>query len=156
MEFLLPWLLDMQAGAYPVEPTGGYIEGKRSGISSHAFYEAACQVAAEIDRRLAMCGLDHYLVIDSYCHGLTDEQIARRNWFTVWEVQHRIHNAVSYISSGTCPRWLDCSGCGEEQDCRKLKRMRELGKVRQVYTYQDWKLYKNKEEGRKLKYTKKV
>ncbi len=130
-EFLLPWLLEMREGTYPAEPTGGYIEGKRSGISSHAFYESACQVAAEIDLRLARTGQDHYLVLDNYCHGLMDEDIAIKIFMPTWEVRRRIKSAVSYIASGTCPRWINCIDCGKYQTCRRKKRV--------GITYQEWK-----------------
>ena len=145
ISFLLPWLIAMRGGVYPAEPSGGYLEGKRTGISSHAFYEAACQVAAEIDSRLARTGADHYLVIDFYCNKLTDEDIAIKIFMPTREVRRRIKSAVSYIASGTCPRWLNCVDCVKYQTCRRKKRV--------GVTYREWTRYKNREEGRRPKYT---
>jgi hypothetical protein len=139
-DFLLPWLLIMREGSYPVEPSGGYVEGKRTGVSSHAFYETACQVAAEIDIRLAMCFPDNYLVIDSYCRGLEDEQIARDNHLDVREVRRRLKSAVSYIAAGPCPRWIDCIGCPDYQKCSAKKHPpRKFLKQPVGISYQNWK-----------------
>jgi hypothetical protein len=155
IDLLLPWLLEMREGAYPAEPSGGYVEGKRAGVSSHAFYESACQVAAEIDNRLAMTGTDHYLVEEYYIRYNPEENdkeiiadLAHGNNMPIWEVRRRINSAVSYISSGPCPRWLNCLDCPRYQSCRRKKRV--------GVSYRDWTHYKNKEDGRKLKYTKKV
>ena len=68
VEFLLPWLENMRAGNYPPEPVGGYVGGSRSRSSHRASYEAICQVAAELDSRLARTRLDRYLVEDYYCN----------------------------------------------------------------------------------------
>jgi len=130
IDLLLPCLLEMREGAYPAEPSGGYVEGNRAGVSSHAFYEAACQVAAEIDSRLARCGLDRYLVEDSLCRGIEAEDLAPRLDMAPWEVRRRINSAVSYIASGPCPRWLNCIDCPRYSSCRRKKRV--------GVTYRDW------------------
>jgi len=148
IDLLLPWLLEMRAGSYPVEPSGGYVEGKRAGLSHHAFYEAGCQVAAEIDLRLARCGLDRYLVEDNICRAIPEEDLARRLDMPVWEIRRRIRSAVSYIASGPCPRWLNCVDCAKYRTCRRKKRVGII--------YRDWTRYKNREDGRKLRYTKKL
>jgi len=76
IDIVLPWLYYMREGDYPVEPSGGYVEGRTNRLT-RAYYEAACQVAAEIDRRLAMTGTDRELVEKHYCLGYTGEDIAR-------------------------------------------------------------------------------
>jgi hypothetical protein len=47
------------------------------------------------------------------------------------EVARRIRSAVSYISSGPCPRWLDCIDCAKYRACRRKKRAGQ--------TYRQWK-----------------
>jgi hypothetical protein len=132
IDFLLPWLFEMREGAYPAEPESGYVGGgKRAGISSHAFYEAACQVAAEIDNRLARVGMDRYLVEEFYCHNLTEEDLAIRLFMPTWEIRRKIKSAVAYIASGSCPRWLNCIDCKKYQSCRRKKRV--------GITYRQWK-----------------
>jgi len=140
IDFLLDWLSEMREGVYPAEPTGGYVEGKRAGIASRAYYEAACQVAAEIDRRLARTGLDRYLVEEFYCRdwlGLSEDEIldviTGHVGIEKSELQRRLRSAVSYIASGTCPRWLHCIDCPEYQNCRKKN------KGRVGITYRQWK-----------------
>lgn len=129
MEFLLPWLYEMREGVYPAEP--GDKGGKR-GSTTRAYYEAACTVAAEIDTRLAMTGMDREIVEKSYMGGLEDYQIARWYHKTEWEVRKIIKSVVSYISSGTCPRWIVCIDCQDYGKCRKKN------KSRRAYTYQEW------------------
>ena len=131
VEFLLPWLFEMREGVYPPEPSGGYVESRRPGVGHRAPYETAAQVAAEIDSRLARTGLDLYLVEDSYCHGATDEELARKLQMPPWEIRRRIRSAVSYIASGPCPRWLNCLDCPSYSFCRRKKRV--------GITYADWK-----------------
>jgi hypothetical protein len=87
-------------------------------------------------------------VEEFYCQNLTEEDLAIRLFMPTWEIRRRIKSAVSYIASGSCPRWLNCIDCPKYQQCRRKKRT--------GITYLKWTLYKNKEEGRKLKYTKKV
>ncbi len=126
VEFLLPWLDDMREGAYPVEPTGGYIEGKRAGITSAAYYERACQVAAELDRRLAMTGTDRFLIEEYYCRDWPSNDYPDEMKFEAigdmvnmdrYDVRRRIRSAFSYISGGPCPRWLDCIDCPDYEKC---------------------------------------
>jgi len=145
LELILPWFRYMLEGAYPLEPTGGYIEGKRTGITSRAYYEAACQVAAEIDRRLARTGLDRYLLESYYCNdwrGYTYDEIitaiASRVDKDRQDVKRRIRSAFSYIASGSCPRWLHCIDCPEYQTCRKKNK----GRVGQ--TYRQWRRSKSR------------
>lgn len=137
IDLLLPWLIEMREGAYPVEPTGGYARGKRSG-TTRAYYEQASQVAAEIDRRLAMTGTDRELVEKAYCEGYEDEDISKHYHMDVYDVRRRINSAVSFISSGPCPRWLPCSVCGKMEKCNKYRSMLEKGQKRITYTYRQW------------------
>src|SRR4030042_772809 len=146
IDLLLPWLLEMREGVGPAEPQSGYAGGSRSGAKDHAHYEAWCQVAAEIDLRLSMTGTDREYVEKYYCGNWTDEAIGR--WYNknILEVRRFIRSAVSYISSGPCPRWLNCVDCSKYQSCRRKKWV--------GVTYPEWTRYKNREDGRKLKYTK--
>ena len=127
---LLPWLYEMREGVYPVEPAGGYTEGKRPGIGHRAPYETICQVAAEIDRRLAVTGLDRYLVEDVFCLGLTPSELASKLHMEEREINRRIRSAVGYIASGPCPRWLHCIDCPRYQQCLRKKRV--------GVSYRDW------------------
>lgn len=140
---LLPWLYDMREGAYPAEPGGGYTGGKRSGLNPHAPYEAVCQVAAEIDWRLAQTGLDRYLVEDYYCKGIPIAELAKQVSLDADRVKSHIRNAISYIASGTCPRWLDCRQCSRYARCQK-----PMKEKRTPTTYRSWVRYKNREQNR--------
>jgi len=143
LELLLPWLYHLREGAYPAEPSGSYTGSKRSGLNPHAPYEGVCQVAAEIDRRLAQTGLDRYLVEDYYCKDIPAEELAKQVSLDTARVMSRIKNAVSYIASGPCPRWLDCSACYRFSGCQKKK----LGRRRT--TYRDWCRYRRNEQSRR-------
>lgn len=144
IEFLLPFLYNMREGYYPAEPSGGYVNGGLKGaILSHAHFETAAQIAAEVDRRLSHTGLDRYLVEDFYCGEVTDVELARQNHMELWDVQRRIGSAVGYISSGDCPRYADCKKCLKYKGCRKRKR-----KQRGPVSYRDWCRYRNRENGR--------
>lgn len=139
LDLLLPWLHEMREGAYPVEPSGGYIEGTRAGRSSKAYYEAACQVAERIDSRLSRTGLDRELVEKHYCQDFTDGQIASWYGMDTEDVRRRIRSAVSYIASGTCPRWLDCIDCPEHEKCRNKKHPpRKFTKQPVGINYRQW------------------
>ena len=135
IDFLLPWLLNMREGVYPLEPSDGYVGGKSS-RKTKAYFESICQVAAEIDRRLAMVGLDRELVEKHYCLGLTVEDLAKHYGMEVQKVSRLISSAVSYISSGPCPRWKHCVDCRQYRDCRQKKRP--------GMTYTFWKSHRYK------------
>ena len=117
IDLLLPWLDDMREGAYPAEPASGYADGKRKG-NTRAHYAAACEVAAELNHRLARCGLDRYLVEDCVCRGLLPSDLSRKLGLPEWEINRRIRSVISYIASGPCPRWLDCIDCPDYGKCR--------------------------------------
>lgn len=139
--FLLIHLEMLRSGRYPPDPrTSGYTDipiartgGQRN---RHAYFTLPATLAAEIDSRLARCSLDRYLVEDHYCRGIPEEDLACRLDMDVWEVRRRINSAVSYISSGPCPRWLNCVDCPSYSSCRHKKR---VGK-----TYREWKRNRRK------------
>jgi hypothetical protein len=133
VDFLLPWLYEMRAGIYKREPAGGYTEIKNVFIPAHAKYETVCQVASELDRRLAMTGHDRDLVEKAYCEEMPEEEIAHWYNLNVLEVRYNIERAVAYISSGECPRWIDCSRCLSFSKCRKKKKMK-----RRKVSYRHW------------------
>lgn len=138
IDLLLPWLEEMREGAYPSEPSGGYVEGQPFRRSQHAYYEAACQVAGEIDTRLGHLystsrpGLDRYLVEQFCIHNVSDEELAIRLFIPTKEVRRRINSGLSYISSGPCPRWLNCIYCHLYKTCHKKI------KGRPGVSYKEW------------------
>ena len=137
MELLLPHLYRLREGTIPAELNPqGESAGRARGIQARATFERACQIAAEIDIRLARCGTDREYAESSYCDGITDEAIASRYHTDVWNVRRCIKAVMDYISSGECPRWLACSDCGMFDKCRKQK------KGRKEYSYLDWKRYR--------------
>jgi hypothetical protein len=140
VDFLLPGLPDMREGVYSAEPGSGYTGGSRSGFKTHAFYEAACQVAAELDTRLSQTGLDRELVEKSYCQEWSDDAIARWYHMEAWEVRRRINAAVGFIASGQCQRWVECSGCVYFAGCRKPKKTR-----RKACSYSHWISHRSRE-----------
>jgi hypothetical protein len=150
VDFLLPWLPEMEEGIYPAEPTSGYSEGGHRSASTRAYYSAACEVAGELNTRLARTGLDRYLVRDFYCTIWDDATaaeiytiIGRRVNKPSWDVRRCIKNAVSYISSGPCQRWVECSGCIQFARCRKKKKQR-----RTAINYAEWCRRRNYRENR--------
>jgi hypothetical protein len=149
VEFLLPWLEEMKEGRGPHEPVGGYIESKQPGVGHRAPYENWTQVAAELDARLAMTGLDHYLAFDYYrrIHEFNDyyrqnidddkwliKKLGDENNLPGWEVRSRIRSVVSYIASGDCRRWVECSRCGFFSGCKKAKKLEH-----KRYSYREWR-----------------
>jgi hypothetical protein len=138
IDLLLPWLMDLREGVGPHDPratTGG----NRGGTKDFAHYEAWCAVGAEIDRRLAKTGVDRFLVETYYtydwlnCHTDDEKLDYLRNLVDTprAEIWRRIKSAVSYISSGPCPRWLNCIDCSRYARCRRKKRP--------GVTYKEWK-----------------
>lgn len=123
VEYLLPLLPSMREGDYPPEP-GGETDGGGNHNKHTAPYEPACQVAAELDRRLAQLGLDRYLVEDRYCAAMTLREIHAKTGLEEFEIDRRLRSALVYISSGPCPRWLDCLACGQWKTCTSKKRGR--------------------------------
>lgn len=145
-EFILPYLFELREGRYPLRhKETGYVGGSRSTRLTTAPFEKAGNVAIELDRRLARTGQDRSLVELSYCENWDDNSIAGYFNLEEWYVRRQIENAVSYISSGDCPRWLACEECGEFPRCRKIKRGR-----RKPVSYREWCYRRNRREGQQL------
>jgi hypothetical protein len=141
VEFLLPRLNEMMVGEYEAEP----VESERGSGSHHAPHEAVCIVAAELDCRLAETGKDRYLV-EEYYHPTNDtnadeilRRLGRKVHLQPMEVYQTIQNAVSFIASGECRRWTECSECYRFSKCRKRKKSN-----RNTVPYQEWCRRQNK------------
>ena len=105
IDFLLPILGKMIEGWYPAEPNQK--NSPKSRRFTHAHFEIICEIAAEIETRLARTKQDRYLVEDKYLKGMSEEEIARKTSMDEIEVENHILSAVSYISSGHIPRWIE-------------------------------------------------
>ncbi len=131
----IAWLLQyagmLREGRWPPECKESGYTGNPVSISYHAPFELTCQIIAEVDRRLAMCGLDRELVEKYYTDGIDENELSKRYHMDVWEVFRCINRAVNYISSGKCPRWMPCDNCVQREKCRKRK-------SRKIYTYRAW------------------
>jgi hypothetical protein len=147
IEWLLPYLYELEAGNYPLRhKETGYIGGNRS---RHIMKQMkAILIYIEISRRLAHAGTDRLLVEMFYCWEWTSEKIAKYLHTNEQDILIRIENTVSYICD-ECPKWLDCRDCARYDGrlgapvCRKKKKGR-----RRTYTYQEWVRYRNNERTR--------
>ena len=104
------WILEnihtLKSGVWPESVPSG--ELTMMSHSSHASFENACLVAAEIEIRVQRCGLDGYLVGDKYALGqrmteedrMTEEQIARKRHMYVSKVHNIIKSVLDYCASG--------------------------------------------------------
>jgi len=137
VEWLLPQLKDLREGNYPSEPREtGYV-GIQQRITERAPFEVVCQIAAEIDIRLARTGLDHYLVEDKYCKGLSESEIAQNLYMDEFEVYKRIRSVVTYIASGSIPRWITTEkrkGISYREWVRSRTRYRFKAKCMRLHT----------------------
>ena len=106
IEWLLPQLISLREGRYPPEPRDSGYVGIQRRITERAPYELICQIAAEIDIRLARTWPDCDLVEMKYCHGYTEAEIASRLYRDEFEIYKRIRSAITYIASGPVPRWI--------------------------------------------------
>jgi hypothetical protein len=141
--WLLEYLEDLKEGRYPVRHKDSGYTGRTRGRK--VWYQMKAVMAyIEISRRLAKCGTDRLLVELYYCQGWDVDRIAKYVSKTPEDVIDRIGNVISYISSGDCPRWLECRKCGRFGICRKRKKLR-----RRTYTYEEWVEYQNRERNRK-------
>ncbi len=149
---LFPWLPAMREGVGPAEPGDGYNGGRGHRRRDHAHYEAWCKIAAEYDRRLAKCHEDR-LIAERYLYYIeTDTKnllhpqtlaeydeainaIARETDRQPGYVKRALQNVLSYISSGQCPRWINCIDCLEYPHCRKRKKL----KYPRGISYAEWK-----------------
>lgn len=137
IEWLLPQLVSLREGNYPPEPRDSGYVGIQRRITERAPFELVCQIAAEIDIRLARTGLDHYLLEDKYCKGLSELEIAKNLYMDEFEVYKRIRSAVSYIASGKNPRWIDTEdrkGMTYRQWVRSRTRYRLKAKGMRLHT----------------------
>ncbi len=96
----------MREGRWPVNPgpPPAIVGGSRQ-RNRRAPFEAACQVAAEIDARLARLGADRYLVEDRYCLGRSELAISRRTGIDLEDVYRRLRSAMAYISGWSRKRY---------------------------------------------------
>jgi hypothetical protein len=101
MIWLLSWLPLLREGSWPANPQPtGYTETPRvqHSRSLHASFETPCQIAAEVDARLARCGLDRYLLEDCFIWGMSEDELAGKLGIPVEDVSWRITSALNYIS----------------------------------------------------------
>jgi hypothetical protein len=142
IEWLLPYLYELEAGNYPdrhIET--GYLGGNRA--TQVMKQMKAILVYIEVSRRLSRTGTDRLLVEMFYCWRWSTEKISKYLSMTESDVINQIEDAITYIASGDCPRWLECSKCGRFGICQKKKKLR-----RRTYTYQEWVRYRNRERSR--------
>jgi len=100
VEWLLEHLELLKEGVWPPDPRGtGYTDAPaRGSVNRHAPFETPCQIAAEVEARLAKCGLDRYLVEDRYIRKIPEDVLAQRLCMAEREVCRRINSALSYIT----------------------------------------------------------
>lgn len=101
MIWLLVYLSALRGGLWPVEEkTTGYTDSSRVQRSRnrHAYFESPCQIAAEVDIRLAQCGMDRYLVEDLCVNGIREDDLAGKLGLDVEEVNRRVSAVLNYIS----------------------------------------------------------
>lgn len=97
--FLLDHLEMLREGEYPPEPvSSGYIGGRGKRNRSQANFIVPTEIAAEIDIRLAKCGLDRYLVEDRYLEGLDERAISKKTGIDEEEVSKRINSVIVYLT----------------------------------------------------------
>ena len=132
VQLLLPYLYQMRIGCYPIDPREtGYTDTNWGELRKTAPYIQACEVAGELDSRLAKTGQDRYILEDFYCNGMELYKIARKLNLSEEKVGMKVSSSFSYISSGPCRRWLNCIDCLLYSKCRKKKRV--------SISYQEWK-----------------
>lgn len=137
VEWLLPQLEDLRVGNYPPEPRNSGYVGIQQRITERAPFEIACQIAAEIDLRLDRTWPDNDLVERKYCKGLSETEIAKKVHKDEFEVYKRIRSAVSYIASGSIPRWIDTEdrrGISYREWVRSRTRYRLKAKCMRLHT----------------------
>lgn len=114
--WLLKSLKDLKEGNYPPDPTGtGYIDRpiRKKDVRDEAAFVKVVLVAAQVELRISMCGLDGLLLKATEAWGETPEWLfkALNPWLsphwklTEVEVSHRASRALRYCASGPIPRW---------------------------------------------------
>lgn len=115
--FLLQHLNLLREGSYP--PSGketGYTE-TGTGIKGRQFkpggkFETAAGLAAELDLRIQKAGQDGIFLEFIYGSDFPDKQflvahLANALGMETWDIERRIHTALSYVGSGSDRRWHD-------------------------------------------------
>lgn len=90
--------MTIREGRWPPQSADtGYVDmpgGKKT--NSHAPYERAGQVAAEVDARLALCGQDGFMLEDHFTWGKEYGDIARQWHLDSREVYDRMMSALYF------------------------------------------------------------
>lgn len=101
MLWLIKNLPTLKEGRYPPDPIGsGYVDlhmGKRA-IKHKAYFETPALIAAEVEARLALCGLDGLLLEATELWEISLERLAKCIGMSEWEIIKRKSNALRYIS----------------------------------------------------------
>jgi len=99
VKWLLSWLYVMVEGNWPADPQGsGYtdIASVQKSRSSHAPFEVACQIAAELEARLKMTGRDGEMLRAHYCDCWDYDRIASLSGIDINQVIRRKNSALWY------------------------------------------------------------
>jgi len=98
--WVLANLKELRAGEYP-EMHLGYLERPLATRTRghHAPFENPCLAAAEIEKRLKVCGRDGFLTKVHYCMEEQDEEIARSLSLPAEAVSKGVKDALSYITN---------------------------------------------------------
>lgn len=99
----IPWLLEhlemLREGRWPANPDPERLAcGCNRQRTGRAPFETPCQVAGELDARLARLGVDRYLVEDRYCLDRSELLIAMRTGIELEDVYRRLRSAMAYVS----------------------------------------------------------
>ena len=108
--WVLPMLNEIRSGYYPRDPAGDTGKG-RGGTRLRCPFSEAAIIAAEIDRRLARCGLDRYIAEECYVGGISVSDLAGKLYMDEFEISRRLAAVVSYVASGPCARFQACERC---------------------------------------------
>jgi len=102
--YLLAYLFELRAGIKPFASLHAARASRNRNQTPFIFW---CEVAAELDIRLAHTEEDSYFIEDFCCKRISIAMIAQQRHKSVWEVRRRIESAISYIASGWVGRWKD-------------------------------------------------
>lgn len=96
---LLENLRELREGI-PIEQHLSYLERPlaTSSRGDHAPFENPCMLIGELERRLAKCGRDGFLVKARYAIPESEEALAKSLGLSLEEVQRGIETALKYIS----------------------------------------------------------
>lgn len=100
--WLLGYLPTLREGIWPPNPKDtGYVDapqGKNSRAARGGYFERACDIAAEVEKRLEACHLDGHLLEASYTWGKSEAELARVHGLTLPDFYRRVNRALRYIS----------------------------------------------------------